>query len=69
MIPKHNEGKMVENLRKNSKFIPKHSFVAEVDRKIIGILNIIRDSSLNWQLHGESQILSAHLLKHLWCWN
>jgi hypothetical protein len=35
VIPKHNEGKMVENLKKNSKFIPKHPFVVEVDRKIL----------------------------------
>lgn len=31
-----NEGKLVENLRENPKFIPELSFVAEVDGKIAG---------------------------------
>lgn len=31
-----NEGKLVENLRKNPKFIPELSFVAEIDGKIAG---------------------------------
>ena len=32
----HNEGKLVENLRKNPKFIPELSLVAEVDGKTVG---------------------------------
>jgi putative acetyltransferase len=60
------EGKLVENLRKNPKFVPELSLVAKADGRVVGHILFF---PIKIKSAAERKRILFHLLRYLSCLN